>query len=122
MDNSFSSAWNIVRSPSQPFELCNTVWFPSHSPKMACCLLRALNDKLLTASRLKHFSVIDKDTCFLCCKEPETIQHLYFSCPYSAYIWSLCKLKLGWILEYLSFKLRLLISRRNSQRRPNVMC
>ena len=41
---SFFSAWNIVRSPSQPFDLCNTVWFPSHSPKMACCLLRALND------------------------------------------------------------------------------
>jgi len=92
---SFFSAWNIVRSPSQPFDLCNTVWFPSHSPKMACCLLRALNDRLLTAGRLKHFSVIDKDTCVLCSNEPETIQHLFFSCSYSAYIWSLCKLKLG---------------------------
>jgi len=84
---SCSSAWNIVRSQSQPFDLCNIVWFPSYSPKMACCLLRALNDRLLTGSRLKHiFLVIDQDACVLCSKDPKTIHHFFFSCPYSAYI------------------------------------
>jgi len=86
---SLSSAWNIVRQSSL-FELANIEWFPCHSPKMACCLLSALNEGLLTADRLKN-SIIDQDLCHL---ESETIHHLFFSCPYSAYIWSLCKLKL----------------------------
>jgi len=35
------------------------------------------------------------NTCVLCGEDPETVQHLFFSFPYSTYIWSLCKLNLG---------------------------
>jgi len=86
---------NIVRQPSPLFELSSIVWLPCHSPKMACCLLRALHGGLITASRLKNFSIIDQDLCVFCCQESETIHHLFFYCSYSADIWSLCKLKLG---------------------------
>jgi len=92
---SFSSAWNIVRNLSPNFELHSIIWFPHHSPKMAYCLLRAMNDRLLTKSRLESYSIIDQDMCVLCYNEPETIHHLFFPCSYSCYIWSLCKLKLG---------------------------
>jgi len=33
--------------------------------------------------------------CVLCSSGQENIQHLFFQCPYSAYIWTLCRLKLG---------------------------
>lgn len=31
----------------------------------------------------------------LCESDPETAEHLFFKCLYSAYIWELCRLKLG---------------------------
>ena len=40
------SAWNMVRTPPPVFELYSLVWFPSNGPKMACCLLRALKNRL----------------------------------------------------------------------------
>ena len=90
-------------SPAPPFVLYNIVWFPCHSPKMACILLRALHDRFLTAAD-KSFSIPDQDACVPCCNEPETVHHLFFSCPYPAFIWSFCKLKLGmdqrqWLLK-----------------------
>ena len=39
--------------------------------------------------------IIQDRTCVLCISVPEDITHLFFSCQFSAYIWSLCKLKLG---------------------------
>ena len=35
------------------------------------------------------------DSCVFCDNEAETISHLCSTCPYSSYIWTLCKLKLG---------------------------
>jgi len=62
---------------------------------MAVCLLRALHSKLLTRDFLKSIGVTDIDTGVLCHAAQESIQYLYFECPFSAYLWSLCKLKLG---------------------------
>ena len=61
---------------------------------MSTCILRALLDKLLTRDRLKRYGIVEQDFCVLCNSETETTHHLFFSCPYSSYIWSLCKLKL----------------------------
>lgn len=36
-------------------------------------------------------------TCALCNAASETNEHLFFSCEFSSYIWTLCKLKLGLI-------------------------
>ena len=77
------------------FPFSDVIWFPSHSPKMSVCLLRAIHSKLLTRDFLKSINIPDIDICILCNASQETIQHLYFQCPYSSYIWSLCKLKLG---------------------------
>ena len=37
----------------------------------------------------------DSDICVLCKGDQETIDHLFFSCPFSTYLWALCRLKLG---------------------------
>ena len=82
----YQSACNAVRQPSTIFELAPVVCYPHHSHKMSACLLRALQDKLLTKARLRQFGIINHDTCVLCNTSPESIQHLFFSCTYSSYI------------------------------------
>ena len=45
---SFKSSWEAPRLESQKFELHPIIWYHAHCPKMSSCLLRALQDKLLT--------------------------------------------------------------------------
>ena len=61
---------------------------------MSACLLRALLDKLLITDKLKQFGIIDQDCCVPCNEDAETTQHLFFTCSYTSYIWTLCKLQL----------------------------
>jgi len=61
---------------------------------MAICLLRALQGKLLTRVFLTSLGIADNNICVLCNSADETIEHLFFECPFSAYLWSLCRLKL----------------------------
>ena len=90
-----ASAWHIVRSHAPIFDLADVIWFLGCIPKMACCILKALHDRLPTSARLKQFKIVSSDMCVLCNKESETITYLFFDCSYSAYVWTLCKLKLG---------------------------
>jgi len=78
-----------VRQEDPQFQLSKVVWFPSHSPKMAICLL--------TRDFLQSIGVFDTISCVLCGTGQESIQHLFFTCPCSAYLWTLCRLKLGLI-------------------------
>ena len=61
---------------------------------MSCCLLKALKNRLLTRSRLLQFGIISSALYVLCNSNIESMEHLFFSCPFSAYIWTICKLRL----------------------------
>ena len=61
---------------------------------MIVCLL-ALHGKLLTREFLKTIGVTDSDYYVLCHSSPKSISHLFFEYQYSAYLWSLCRFKLG---------------------------
>lgn len=91
---SFCTAWNQIRDIRMPFPYYDLVWFNSASPKMSVCLLKGLLDRLPTRARLKKFQIIEADSCVLCGLGVETIEHLYFNCSYSSYLWAICKLKL----------------------------
>ena len=91
---SFSSAWDHVRQFGELFALHDMVWFPHSNPMMSSCLLKGILDKLPTRSRLYSFGILNSDSCVLCNSDSETRDHLFFACPYSAYLWSLCKLKM----------------------------
>jgi len=39
--------------------------------------------------------VLDSDTCVVCREAQESNQHVFFACPFSSYLWSFCRLKLG---------------------------
>ena len=57
-------------------------------------MLRVLKNRLLTSDRLYNFGITTDTRCVLSDSGQESIQHLFFECPFAAYLWSLCKLKL----------------------------
>ena len=57
--------------------------------------LRVLTGKSPTRDVLKNLGIIQEDGCVLCNSAAETIRHLFFACPFAAYLWQLCRLKLG---------------------------
>jgi len=91
---SLKSAWELVCNSDPSFQFFSVIWFPSHSPKMAICLLRALQGKLLTRDFLTSLGIADTNICVLCHSAAKSIHHLFFECPFSAYLWSLYGLKL----------------------------
>ena len=86
---SFSSAWDVSRSRSSIVEYHNVLWFPKGCPKFSCCLLRDLHERLPTRQRLVNFGIISTNNCVLCNVSHETIEHLFFNCAFSSYIWKL---------------------------------
>lgn len=95
--NSFSlaSAWQISKVKHQKFSLFNIIWHPHHCPKMAHSLYKAVRGRLPPKDRLCRFGIIHDDSCVLCSENVETINHLYFECEFSQYIWKLCKHELS---------------------------
>ena len=117
---SYASAWHIVRNPSPISSLHIVLWFLCHNPKMACCLLRALHDRLLTANRFKSFSIINQDMCALCCEGSETI-HICFLMSLCYYIWTLCKLSCVLLLQPPLCMKKLRLSRTVSTGKARIM-
>src|SRR4051812_13565948 len=76
------------------FPFYKLVWKPIGAPKTSVCALRALNNKLSTFDRA-HSTHIGSQTCLLCHSALETRDHLFFTCHYSEYLWTLARLKLG---------------------------
>ena len=91
----FSSAWNLAGDHSSVFPCFNLVGYPHCSPMFSYCLLRALQRKLLTRQFLNELNIIKVDSYVLCTGNVETLDHLFFQCLFSSYLWSLFKLKLG---------------------------
>ncbi|XP_020266403.1 uncharacterized protein LOC109841891 [Asparagus officinalis] len=91
---SFASAWDQVRTHFNSFDLYNVIWFPSANPKMACCLIKCIYNRMATRDRLSKFGITSVEDCVLCSGEKESRDHLFFQCPFTAFIWKLCKLKL----------------------------
>ncbi|XP_077232608.1 uncharacterized protein LOC143869953 [Tasmannia lanceolata] len=84
---SIKSAWNSSseKIPKPPWTL--SVWFPSAIPKHAFTCWQALWGRLLTADRLIRMGIQALPYCPLCTHGSESINHLFFRCAYSKWIW-----------------------------------
>ena len=91
----FQNCQDMVRHKFSNWPFSPLAWFPNHSPKMSTCLIRALHGKRLTKHFLMGIGIRQEENCLLCMAAAETIDHLFFQCPFSGYIWQLCRLKLG---------------------------
>lgn len=56
-------------------------------PKWIFILRLALHNRLSTKERLAKWGIIPDQICFLCEKENETLQHLFFECEVFGSIW-----------------------------------
>ena len=91
---SFSYCWDLMRIKNPEWPFYSITWFPNHCSKLSICLVRAIQGKLLTRHFLKNLGIIQDHYCVLCLGLAETIDHLYFQCPFFAYLWKLRRLKL----------------------------
>ncbi|GAV92258.1 zf-RVT domain-containing protein, partial [Cephalotus follicularis] len=84
---STSRAWNSIRTVSTQVAWYSVVWHPYSIPKQAFCLWMTIRGALRTKDKLVAMGVLSNANCAFHCGEPETRDHLFFQCPYSASVW-----------------------------------
>ncbi|XP_077237323.1 uncharacterized protein LOC143879000 [Tasmannia lanceolata] len=81
------SAWNAVRSPNLKPPWVSSVWFAGHTPKFSITAWQALQDKMSTRDNLHFLGPNHDRSCLLCNSASESVNHIFFNCSYSAWIW-----------------------------------
>lgn len=85
-------------------EWSNWLWGKLNTPRRSFISWLTFKGGLYTKAKLKNFGMINDDSCVLCQRESETIDHLWFQCCYSKEVmnkvcdWACLDRK----LEYLS--------------------
>ena len=85
-----SQRWEVVEVPSQ---LC---WDPACLPKAGFFLWLAVQNRILTADRLRRFGIAGPTRCPLCKIECEDVDHLLHECSYSRKCWEWLIQNMGW--------------------------
>ncbi|GAV67084.1 LOW QUALITY PROTEIN: zf-RVT domain-containing protein, partial [Cephalotus follicularis] len=82
---SFSSkaVWESMRDSAHTVEWANLVWHPSHISKHAFCLWLAILDAHRTGDKLLPLGIVPSARCSFNCGDNESMEHLFFACPYS---------------------------------------
>ncbi|KAL9830395.1 putative reverse transcriptase zinc-binding domain-containing protein [Arabidopsis thaliana] len=80
--------WNQLRTTSATVTWHTGIWFAHATPKYSFCTWLAVQNKLTTGDRMLKWNRGLSSTCVLCNNTMETRNHLFFSCCYSAEIWS----------------------------------
>lgn len=76
-----------MRGESNKADWRKLVWSNYGAPKWKFIFFLALHRRLLTKVRLTKWERVESDTCPLCDQDLETIDHLFFVCPYISAIW-----------------------------------
>ncbi|GAV90239.1 zf-RVT domain-containing protein, partial [Cephalotus follicularis] len=86
---SFSTkrAWNSIRKSAPPVEWANLVWHPFRISKHAFSLWLAILGAHRTMDRLLTLGIVNSAQCSFNCGDIESMEHLFFACPYTQYIW-----------------------------------
>ncbi|XP_077228449.1 uncharacterized protein LOC143861408 [Tasmannia lanceolata] len=89
IDGYFSvrSAWNSIRKHKVDTPWASSVWFTGHIPRQALSAWKVLHKKLLTRDHQIFRNRVMDEGCPLCKSEKETINHLFFRCGFSAWVW-----------------------------------
>ncbi|GAV86784.1 zf-RVT domain-containing protein, partial [Cephalotus follicularis] len=82
---SFSTklVWQSIRTRSAEVGWHRLVWHPAMIPKHAFCLWLAMRRAHRTRDRLLAWGVINSASCVFNCGEVESLDHLFFLCPFS---------------------------------------
>lgn len=80
--------WMLIRKNGVENNWHGGIWFRHFTPKYAFCAWLAIHNRLSTADRMQAWNNGMNTACILCQDPMETRDHLFFSCGYSAEIWS----------------------------------
>ncbi|XP_062114406.1 uncharacterized protein LOC133825490 [Humulus lupulus] len=75
------------------------VWCRLNIPKHSFMMWLAVLKRLKTRDRLLRFQVIDNADCLLCSRNIESVDHLFFECPYSTDCLEKIKQWLNWSMR-----------------------
>ncbi|GAV69890.1 zf-RVT domain-containing protein, partial [Cephalotus follicularis] len=76
-------AWQSIRARSAEVGWHNLVWHPARIPKHAFCLWLAMRRAHRIRDKLLDWGVINSASCVFNCGEVESLEHLFFHCPFS---------------------------------------
>ncbi|XP_077232361.1 uncharacterized protein LOC143869152 [Tasmannia lanceolata] len=85
---SLKSAWNFIRILRPKAIWAPSIWFKGHVPKHSFTAWQAVQNRLLTRDRLLFLGNSRETRCLLCNSDIESVNHIFFRCGYSAWIWS----------------------------------
>ncbi|GAV67966.1 zf-RVT domain-containing protein [Cephalotus follicularis] len=85
---SLHEAWRafIPHSPIVPWS--KVVWFSRRIPKHIFCLWLTFRDGHKTLDKLCSWGVVQAASCAFGCGQEESIDHLFFACPFTTTIWN----------------------------------
>ncbi|GAV92982.1 zf-RVT domain-containing protein [Cephalotus follicularis] len=85
---STSKAWDVIRASSSEVPWHTLVWHPLRIPKHAFCLWLAIKGAHRTKDKLRARGSSLPPLCVFNCGEEETLEHIFFNCPYSHSVWT----------------------------------
>ena len=82
---SASRTWEQLRRKKEEVNWSSSVWFKQGVPRFAFIVWLAIQNRLSTGDRMRHWRI--QQGCVLCGERDETRDHLFFACPYSYTVW-----------------------------------
>nr|GEX06109.1 hypothetical protein [Tanacetum cinerariifolium] len=92
-----SQVWSNIRPREAKVPWYATIWFAAGIPRHAFNLWLIIKHKLKTQDRVSIWDASASlgSVCSLCESTPDSHEHLFFLCPFSAAVWSQMKLRAG---------------------------
>lgn len=84
---STSQTWNLIRAHAPKVSWSTGIWFPEATPKFAFLAWIAIQNRLATGERVLRWNPQAISICWLCKREMETRDHIFFECAYSMEVW-----------------------------------
>ncbi|GAV92425.1 zf-RVT domain-containing protein, partial [Cephalotus follicularis] len=85
---SIKSAWESIRASAPLVDWAKLVWHSSRIPKHAFCHWMAIQNALKTMDKLFLLGIVHDTCCKFNCGGNESVEHLFFACPYTNGIWT----------------------------------
>ncbi|XP_077228465.1 uncharacterized protein LOC143861422 [Tasmannia lanceolata] len=84
---STKSGWEVTRPHFEKPVWASRIWFSGHIPRHALVTWKALSNGLSTTDNLPFLDPTISRNCILCNSGPESVNHLFFQCSYSNWVW-----------------------------------
>ncbi|CAL1383523.1 unnamed protein product [Linum trigynum] len=100
---SIKTVWDSLRPRRETVPWASLVWKGPLIPKNSLITWLVIQDRITTLDKVKKWNPDVLDICPLCHSDPETRDHLFFSCSYVRTVWSIVfdpwQISLGWTFQ-----------------------